>query len=95
MSVSKIGLVQLNVKMNLTQNNAPHLIFEQSCTDNFIPRISQYITNNIDYVEPEESNYVLIFSSLKIEDDDNEEEEDYVVERGDSEDSSSEDIDDE
>jgi hypothetical protein len=101
MSVPKMGLVQLYVRMNLIQNNAPHLIFEQPYTDNFILRISQYSPNNIDCVEPKESNYDSILTNPEIEDDDNddnndeEEDDNHVVEWGDSEDSSSEDIDDE
>jgi hypothetical protein len=99
MSVPKMGLVQLYVRMNLIQNNASHLISEQSCTDNFIPRTSQYSPNNIDCAEREESNYDPIPTDSEIKDDDNddnnddeekkEEEDDYVVERGDSEDFSS------
>jgi hypothetical protein len=71
------------------------LISEQPCTDNFIPRTSQYSPNNIDCAESEESNYDSIPTDPKIEDDDNddndeeeEDEDDYVVDRD-------EDIDDE
>jgi hypothetical protein len=90
--------------MNMIQNNTSHLISEQPCIDNFILRTSQHSPNNIDYVEPEESNYDPIPTDPEIEDDDNDdndeeeeedEDDDYVVEREDSEDSSSEDIDDE
>jgi hypothetical protein len=54
MSVPKMGLVQLYIRMNLIQNNIPHLISEQLCTDNFIPRTNQHSTNNIDCAESEE-----------------------------------------
>jgi hypothetical protein len=74
------------------------LISEQPCTDNFIPITSQCSPNSIYCAELEESNYVWILTDSKIEDDGNDDEEkddDYVAERGDSEDSLQEDINDE
>jgi hypothetical protein len=45
MSVAKMRLVQLYVRMNLIWNNAPHLISEQLCIENFVPRTKSICPN--------------------------------------------------
>jgi hypothetical protein len=80
-------LIQLYVRMNQIQNNASHLISQQSCVENFVPRTTQHALNTIGCVQSEESNYVPIPTDQKIEDDDNddndddeEEDDKYIVE---------------